>query len=91
MAKDRLKEARYVCGRETLNAQALVAAHIRTCSRCERLFLVAFEAHVEQWEKADGLIGGRPAVSIDPAEVWLITKELLPEFRQCTDWPQGAF
>jgi predicted urease superfamily metal-dependent hydrolase len=91
MAEDRLKQARYVCGRETLKAQALAAQHILTCPRGQRLFLVAYEAHVEQWEKANPLIGGRPALGLNPAEVWLITKELLREFRQCTDWPKGAF
>jgi hypothetical protein len=91
MGEDRLRQARYVCGRETLKAQVLAAEHIRTCRRCERVFLIGFEAHVEQWEKAKGLIGGRPVLNIDPAEVWVITKELLREFRECPDWPQGAF
>ena len=62
---------------------AMSVEHIRTCPRCERLFLVAYEASVDQSEE------NRPAV-VAFTDVWLIIKEQLREFRQCADWPKGA-
>lgn len=74
------KEQIHMVGRQLLKIQAQAAEHIRGCSRCERLFLVAFEATAEQLDQAPTL----------HSEVWLLTRELLREFRQCSDWPRGA-
>ena len=74
------KEQIRMIGRQLLNAQAQAAEHIRSCSRCQRLFLVAFEAAAEQLDQAATI----------HSEVWLLTRELLREFRQCSDWPRGA-
>jgi hypothetical protein len=77
MVDDGLKRVRDRYGRWALKAQAEAAEHIRTCPRCERLFLVAYEATVDQMK-----------VMVFPSKVWLITMELLPEFRQCSSWPK---
>src|SRR5271156_7204278 len=70
-------------GRWVLRQLAEASEHIRTCPRCERLFLVAYEASADQSEE------NRPAVAAS-TDVWLIIKEQLREFRQCADWPKGA-
>lgn len=86
MDRDNVKQARDRNGRRALKTQAEVAEHIRTCARCERLFLVAYEASADQWEQ------DHPAPSrhlwVHPSEVWLITRELLREFRECSNWPK---
>ena len=91
MVEDRLKHARDVCGRELLKAQSQAAQHISTCPRCEKIFLIAHGSHIEQLDRVNPVSRAFPAIGLHPAEVWLITKELLCEFRQCTDWPNGAF
>jgi hypothetical protein len=66
-----------------LKTLSISVEHIRTCPRCERLFLVAYE------ESADRLREDPPVIVV-PTDVWLIIKEQLREFRQCVDWPKGA-
>ena len=83
MADDQLKQVRNRIGRGMLKSLAVSVEHIRTCPRCERLFLVAYEASADQSEE------NRPAVAA-PTDVWIIIKEQLREFRQCADWPKGA-
>lgn len=83
MADDRLKLVRNRIGRGMLKSLAVSVEHIRTCPRCERLFLVAYEASADQSEE------NRPALAA-PTDVWLIIKEQLREFRQCESWPHGA-
>ncbi len=83
MAGDHLKRVRNMYGRGILKSLAVSLENIRTCPRCERLFLVAYEASADQSE--DNL----PAVAAS-TDVWLIIKEQLRDFRQCTDWPKGA-
>jgi hypothetical protein len=85
MADDVLKQARYRYGRWALKTLSESAEHIRTCPRCERLFLVAYEASAEQ---LGGIDPDSPKmITISSTDVWLITKELLHEFRQCEGWP----
>jgi hypothetical protein len=69
-------------GRILLKAQVQAAEHIRDCPRCERLFLVAFEAADSEWIELN-------QVKTGASDGWAIIKELLPEFRQCGGWPPG--
>jgi hypothetical protein len=85
MTDDVLKQARNRFGRSALKALADSADHIRTCPRCERLFLVAYEASADQLDRMNPNLP--KAILVSPTDVWLIVKELLPEFRQCVDWP----
>ncbi len=57
MADDRLKQVRNRVGRGMLKSLAVSVEHIRTCPRCERLFLVAYEASADQSEE------NRPALA----------------------------
>jgi hypothetical protein len=87
MADERLKRHRDRLGRLALKGQAEAAEHIRICPRCERLFLVAYEASAD---RLGGLYPNLPrALAIPSTDVWLITKDLLREFRQCQGWPKG--
>ena len=85
MADDILNQARKRFGRFALKTLSESVEHIRACPRCERLFLVAYEASAEQ------LGGTNPdspkMITVSSTDVWLITKELLHEFRQCAGWP----
>jgi hypothetical protein len=86
MADDVLKEARKRYGRFALKTLAESVEHIRACPRCERLFLVAYEASEEQ---SGGIDPDSPKmITVSSTDVWLITKELLHEFRQCAGWPK---
>jgi hypothetical protein len=85
MAEDVLKGARNRFGRQALKALSDSADHIRTCPRCERLFLIAYEANADQFGSIYPQLP--KAMIVSSTEVWLIVKELLPEFRQCVDWP----
>ena len=85
MANDVLKQVRNRFGRSALKALSESVNHVRTCPRCERLFLVAFEAGADESDRINPNLP--KAMLLSPAYVWLIVKELLPEFRQCVDWP----
>lgn len=83
MADDHLKRLRNQYGRRLLRVLAESVEHICNCPRCERLFLVAYEASADRLRED-------PPVIVVPTDVWLIIKEQLREFRQCADWPKGA-
>jgi len=86
MADDVLKQARMRFGRSALKTLAESVEHIRACPRCERLFLVAYEASAEQ---RGGIDPDSPKmITVSSTDVWLITKELLHDFRQCAGWPK---
>lgn len=86
MAGDVLKQARNRFGRSALKTLAESVEHIRACPRCERLFLVAYEASAEQ---SGGMDPDSPKmIMVSSRDVWLIIKELLHEFRQCKGWPK---
>ncbi len=86
MAGDVLKKARNRFGRAALNTLVESVNHIRTCPRCERLFLVAYEASAEQLGGIDP--DSAKMITVSSTGVWLITKDLLHEFRQCAGWPK---
>ena len=87
MADEKLKQVRDQVARLALKTQAEAAQHIYTCPRCERLFLIAYDAHADQFGETHGT--PYPIVDMHPADVWRLTRELLPEFRPCTNWPKG--
>ena len=86
MADDALKQARNRYGRLALKALSESVEHIRNCPRCERLFLVAYEASADQLGESNPDFP--KLFIISPTDVWLIIKELLHEFRQCAGWPK---
>jgi len=49
------------------------------------LFLVAYEASADESDRINPNLP--KAMLLSRTYVWLIVKELLPEFRQCVDWP----
>ena len=83
MADDQLRRMRNLYGRLVLKRLAESAEHIRNCPRCERLFLIAYEASADQLKE-------NPPALLVPTDVWLIIKEQVREFRQCAGWPKGA-
>jgi hypothetical protein len=85
MADDVLKQARNRFGRSALKALSESADHIRTCPRCEKLFLGAYEASADQLDRINPHLP--KAMFVSPTDVWLIVRELLHEFRQCAGWP----
>ncbi|MGA6969996.1 MAG: hypothetical protein WBY93_00080 [Candidatus Binatus sp.] len=85
MAEDVLKGLRNRFGREAPQPLSESVNHVRTCSRCERLFLVAYEASADESDRINPNLP--KAMLLSAKYVWLIVKELLPEFRQCVDWP----
>ena len=76
---------------KALDKLAEAIAHIRGCTRCERVFTIAYEAHVEnQVAEAErsGFGRGFKYPPLYPGKVWSIFgNELLREFRRCENWP----
>ena len=91
MADDQLRLMINQAGRLMLNSLAVSVEHIRTCPRCERLFLVAFEASADQLEEnAPAPLAATTDAWSPIPDVWSLIKEQLREFRQCAGWPKGA-
>ena len=62
-----------------LNAQVEAAQHIRDCAPCHRLFRAAYEAAYQQF-----------SLPVSDRFPWSITNKLLPELRECENWPKGV-
>jgi len=80
----RLKSARWA-----LNALAEAAQHIRTCNRCERIFLTAYDAYTERLAEGERA-NSEMQYAMHPSDVWSMTKEILVDLRQCESWPKMA-